>query len=69
MAWVITNDAVLSDETLRKQIGADHYVATLRAGVDVCLSVAQEAAQKASPRAEKIRELKARLNIPSDPKK
>jgi hypothetical protein len=64
-----SNDAVLRDETLRKQIGADHVVATLHAGVEACLSVAREAARQASPRAERIRELKAQLNIPSKPKK
>lgn len=63
-----SNDAVLRDETLRKQIGADHYVATLHAGVEACLSVAREAARQASPRAERIREFKAQLNIPTKPK-
>lgn len=64
-----SSDAVLRDETVRKQIGADHYVATLHAGVEACLSVAREAARQASPRAERIRELKAQLNIPAKPKK
>lgn len=63
-----SNDAVLRDETLHKQIGADHYVPTLHAGVEACLSVAREATQEASPRAERIRDLKARLNIPPKPK-
>ncbi|MGH1575332.1 AI-2E family transporter [Methylobacterium sp. P31] len=64
-----SNDAALEDETLRDQIGADYYVATLHAGVEACLTVAREAARQSSPRAERIRELKAQLNIPTKPKK
>lgn len=62
-----SNDAVLRDKMLRNQIGADYYVATLHAGVEACLSLAREAARQSSPRSERIRELKAHLNLSTKP--
>jgi predicted PurR-regulated permease PerM len=38
-------DAVLSDPSMRSQIGADHYVSSLREGVEACLSVAHSASE------------------------
>jgi hypothetical protein len=38
-------DAVLSDPSMRSQIGADHYVSSLREGVEACLSVARSASE------------------------
>ncbi|HEX8664928.1 MAG TPA: AI-2E family transporter [Beijerinckiaceae bacterium] len=41
-----SEDAVLTDETLRKAIGADYYVTSLREALKACLEAAREAARK-----------------------
>ncbi|HEV7873624.1 MAG TPA: AI-2E family transporter [Enterovirga sp.] len=38
-------DAVLSDPAMRSQIGADHYVSSLREAVEACLSVSHSASE------------------------
>lgn len=42
-------DSVLSDETMRKAIGADHFVTSLREAVDVCCKAAQTASDLPDP--------------------
>jgi hypothetical protein len=47
-----SDDKILQDEALRKTLGADHYVASLRDGVICCLKVATgegKAAEEAKP--------------------
>ena len=42
-------DAILTDASLRSQVGADHYVVTLREALRVCLEAAEAAAAAANP--------------------
>ena len=51
-------DAVLSDPAMRSQIGADHYVSSLREAVEACLSVSRSASEDDSAR-ESVGELEA----------
>lgn len=49
-------DAILSDQALRRQMGADYYVTSLRGGVEACLeaieaSIAAEPARGGAERA------------------
>jgi predicted PurR-regulated permease PerM len=43
------DDKILKDEALRRTIGADHYVASLRDGVICCLKVATDKAKAPAP--------------------
>lgn len=40
-------DAILTDQTLRRQVGADHYVASLRQAVEACLDVLRRECERA----------------------
>jgi predicted PurR-regulated permease PerM len=44
-------DAILTDDKLKKEVGADHYTLSLRQAVEVCLSLATQA-DEAPPPAE-----------------
>jgi predicted PurR-regulated permease PerM len=44
-------DAILTDDKLKKEVGADHYTLSLRQAVEVCLSLATQA-DEAPPAAE-----------------
>jgi hypothetical protein len=65
------DDKVLQDEGLRRNLGADHYVSSLRDGVVCCLKVATstdrtpEAAGAVSAAPEKTRAAVERLPLPA----
>jgi hypothetical protein len=45
-------EVILTDAALRSQVGADHYVVTLREALRVCIEAADAAAAAHDPRAE-----------------
>ena len=61
--WPV-DDAIHSDDSLRANVGADHYVTTLQDALDVCLKEAHAPPEEAQRRKEAVARLERPLPLP-----
>jgi hypothetical protein len=61
--WPV-DDAIHSDDSLRGNVGADHYVTTIQDALDVCLKEAHASPEDAQKRREAVARLERPLPLP-----